>query len=171
MTLIVDEKAYVIYIGGGVMSSGTASAMKTGERLVIAGLCVQVFFFGTFMVVAIAFDYAMRKYPTRRVQTAGNPWHKHLNTLYIASVLIMIRSLFRVIEYAMGNDGYLLTKEIFLYVFDAVLMLAVMVLFNVVHPSEVKASLAGGMVSKGLKMYAVTGQESLNDLDHELVSA
>lgn len=37
----------------------------------------------------------------------------------------------------MGNNGYLLRHEYFLYVFDATLMLGVMVLFNIVHPSEV----------------------------------
>jgi hypothetical protein len=36
----------------------------------------------------------------------------------------------------MGNDGYLLRHEAFLYVFDGVLMLAAMILYNVVHPSS-----------------------------------
>lgn len=49
----------------------------------------------------------------------------------------MFRSVFRVVEYLQGNAGYLLSREVFLYIFDAVLMLAVMVLFNWVHPSQV----------------------------------
>lgn len=49
----------------------------------------------------------------------------------------MVRSVFRVVEYLQGNAGYLLSHEVFLYIFDAVLMLGVMVLFNWVHPSEV----------------------------------
>lgn len=49
----------------------------------------------------------------------------------------MIRSVFRVIEYVQGNAGYLLSHEVFLYIFDALLMLAVMLLFNWNHPSEV----------------------------------
>jgi hypothetical protein len=36
----------------------------------------------------------------------------------------------------MGNNGYLLRHEVFLYVFDGVLMLAAMILLNVVHPSS-----------------------------------
>lgn len=65
------------------------------------------------------------------------PWKRHIYVLYITSVLIFIRSLFRVIEYIQGPNGYLLSKEIYLYVFDAGLMVVVMFLFNVVHPSQV----------------------------------
>ena len=43
----------------------------------------------------------------------------------------------------MGNDGFLLRNEVFLYVFDAVLMLGVMVLVNLVHPGEIAAMIRG----------------------------
>lgn len=36
----------------------------------------------------------------------------------------------------MGNDGYLLNNEIFLYVFDATLMFLAMAILNIVHPAE-----------------------------------
>lgn len=61
----------------------------------------------------------------------------------------MIRSVFRTVEYAGGDNGYLLWNELWLYIFDAALMWCVMALLNVVHPSEVNALLKGG---KGLKM-------------------
>lgn len=56
----------------------------------------------------------------------------------------MIRSTLRVAEYVQGFDGYILGHEVFLYVFDAVLMVFVMVIFNVVHPSEVVTLMRGG---------------------------
>ena len=52
----------------------------------------------------------------------------------------------------MGNDSSLMRHEFFLYIFDAVLMFGVMVVFNVVHPSEVNALLKGGRMAKGWKM-------------------
>lgn len=86
------------------------------------------------------------------------PWRKHLIALYCASVLIMIRSVFRVVEYLQGFSGYLLSHEYYLYVFDAVLMLGVMGLFNVVHPSEVVALVKGGkMAKRGWMMESVGG--------------
>ena len=69
----------------------------------------------------------------------------------------MMRSVIRMVEYAQGNAGYILTHEAFLYIFDAVPMLGVMTLLNVVHPSEIYALLRGGKVSRGgLKLYSIT---------------
>ncbi|KAH7369989.1 RTA1 like protein-domain-containing protein [Rhexocercosporidium sp. MPI-PUGE-AT-0058] len=141
--------------GGGIMSSGTLSAVKIGEKIVIVGLFVQIVFFGFFVFVALLFNVRMHKVPTEKAHENHNVWRKHLYTLYVASLLIMIRSIFRVVEYIQGNDGYFLRYEYYLYIFDAVLMLAVMVVFNFVHPSEVKALLKGGRMAKGLKMYSV----------------
>ena len=56
--------------------------------------------------------------------------------LFGTSFLIMVRSVFRAVEYLQGNGGEILAHEAYLYVLDALLMLIVMVIFNVVHPSE-----------------------------------
>lgn len=58
--------------------------------------------------------------------------------LYEVSGLIMIRSNFRVIEYALGNDGYPLTHEWTLYIFDALLMFIVMMIYYVWYPSWIQ---------------------------------
>ena len=60
--------------------------------------------------------------------------------LYIASILILIRSVFRMIEYAGGNDGYIMSHEAFSYIFDAMLMFFAMVVMSVLHPSKVLGS-------------------------------
>ncbi|KAL1632091.1 hypothetical protein SLS56_003980 [Neofusicoccum ribis] len=123
--------------GGGIMASGTQSAMETGEHIVVVGLFLQLAFFGFFMVVGSLFYARIGRQPTAKSVDPTMPWRKHFWVLMAASLLIFVRSVFRVIEYLMGNDGYLLRHEVFLYIFDAVLMLSVMVLFNVVHPSEI----------------------------------
>ncbi|OBT89316.1 hypothetical protein VE02_02567 [Pseudogymnoascus sp. 03VT05] len=139
--------------GGGMQASGIASSQKNGSNLVVGGLFVQLFFFSCFIAVAVHFDIAMHKAPSFRAQDGAVPWRKHLITLYIASVLIMIRSIFRVVEYLQGYDGYLLSHEVYLYIFDAVLMFCTMVIFNIVHPSEVVALVEGGKMAKnGWKM-------------------
>ncbi|CEN60563.1 Putative RTA1 like protein [Aspergillus calidoustus] len=121
--------------GGGIMASGTLSAVHTGENVVIAGLVIQILFFGFFIITCAIFNRRADKTPTPRALELASLWRKHIRVLYAANILIMIRSVFRLIEYAMGNDGYLLRREAFLYVFDGLLMLVAMVLFNVVHPS------------------------------------
>lgn len=120
--------------GGGIMSSG-ASGMKTGEKIIIGGLFVQILFFGLFFVTAIIFQIRGKEYLASL--SRGIPWKKHLFALYATSILILVRSVFRVIEYIQGNSGYLLRHEVFLYVFDAVLMFAVMTVLNVSHPGDI----------------------------------
>lgn len=97
---------------------------------------MQLIFFGVFLVVAVNFHIRVRRDPTPRSRI-GIPWQKHLKVLYAAGLLIMIRSLFRAVEYLQGFDGYLLSHEVYLYIFDAVLMVITMALFNFVHPVEI----------------------------------
>lgn len=127
-------------LGGGYQASGTASALETGAHIIIVGLFVQLAFFGFFIVVAVKFHLSISRVPTIRLHNELS-WEKHMNALYVASVLIMIRSIFRVVEYLQGFNGYLLHHEAYLYIFDALLMFLVMVLLNVVHPSELAASM------------------------------
>lgn len=131
------------------MASGTISAMHTGENLIIAGLVVQLLFFGCFIITSAIFHLRLSKGPTNRILMQSIPWERQLYALYGASVLILIRCVFRLIEYAQGNDGYLISHEVFLYIFDSVLMLATMVLLAWIHPSEITAYLksAKGMVA------------------------
>ena len=119
------------------MSGGDLDQVKLGENVVVGGLWVQIVFFSCFIVVATIFHARLLKNPTARSLSADVPWRKHLITLYVGSTLILVRSIFRVIEYLQGNDGYLLRREVFLYIFDSVLMLGTMVIFNVIHPSQI----------------------------------
>lgn len=117
--------------------------MKNGERVIVVGLFVQLAFFGFFVFVAFSFDMKLKRYPIPRCHDSDIPWRKHLNVLYSTSALIMVRLVFRVIEYIQGNSGYLLKHEVFLYIFDACLMWLTMVIFNFCHPSEIGKFLGG----------------------------
>jgi hypothetical protein len=111
--------------------------VKLGQNIITGGLGIQVLFFGLFILVAGIFNYRLRAVPSLRSKQLSVPWQSYLYVLYGASFMIMIRSVFRIVEYVMGQDGYLLDHEIFLYIFDAVLMFLTMVLFNVYHPSRI----------------------------------
>ncbi|KAJ5153740.1 uncharacterized protein N7500_009179 [Penicillium coprophilum] len=123
--------------GGGIQSSGSLDGMKTGERIIIAGLFVQIIFFGFFIVVTVLFDLKLRRYPIPRCVSGEIPWRRYLNILYVTSFLILVRSAFRLVEYIQGNQGFLLHHEVYLYVFDSLLIFIAMVIFNVAHPHEI----------------------------------
>ncbi|KAK0101078.1 hypothetical protein ONS95_012937 [Cadophora gregata] len=130
-----DIFAFLLQSGGaGLMSS--SSKAKTGEYVVVGGLIFQILFFGLFVVVAFIFHTRLQKSPTST--SLSVPWKKHLWALYISSALILIRSIFRVIEFLQGNAGYLFSHEVFMYVFDAILMFGVLVLFCWLHPGEIR---------------------------------
>jgi hypothetical protein len=122
--------------GGGIQAMGTESSARLGQDVVVAGLFLQVIFFCVFVVVAAIFHRRLVKSEGQNAELNALPWRKHIYALYVGSGFIMVRSVFRVIENLMGNDGYLLRHEVFLYIFDACLMFAVMVIFNIVHPSQ-----------------------------------
>ena len=66
--------------------------------------------------------------------------------LYAVSALIMVRSIFRVIEYLLSADGYPLTHEWTLYVFDSLLMFLVTVIFFVRYPSQLEGKRDGDVL-------------------------
>jgi hypothetical protein len=108
-----------------------------GEKIVIAGLALQVVTFIVFLIASIDFHIRMNR-KTRSVADSETvvDWRKMLWILYSVSALILFRCTFRLVEYAMGNAGYLIAHEWTLYLFDAVPMFLVLVLLLVLQPSK-----------------------------------
>ncbi|CAI7571419.1 unnamed protein product [Penicillium pancosmium] len=133
--------------GGGVMSSsGSANLLVVGQWIIVGGLCVQLVFFGAFLITSIIFNCRIIRSPTEESQNSvasgliPRDWRGLLFALYTVSVLILIRSIYRVVEFVQGNNGYVIGHEVFLYVFDASMMFLVMIVMNVFHPSVVLRS-------------------------------
>ncbi|KAI0893068.1 RTA1 like protein [Annulohypoxylon nitens] len=124
--------------GGGVLTQAKSlDDVRRGENIIIGGLCVQILFFGFFMIVTFVFHRRISGKPTRNALTVRTPWRKLLIVLYVSSSLIMVRSVYRVIEYILGSDGELQSKEVYLYILDALPMLIVALSYNFFHPSQV----------------------------------
>jgi hypothetical protein len=117
--------------GGGIQAAGTLELYDIGEKIIVVGLFVQISMFSFFLVTTALFHYRYSVYlaTTSRPVTPKIPWRSHLWVLYSVSALILVRSLFRVVEYLQGNRGYLISHEIYLYIFDALLMAIVMAVF------------------------------------------
>ncbi|KAF5574381.1 RTA1 like [Fusarium pseudoanthophilum] len=155
--------------GGGMMGSDNNNSRNLGEKLIVVGLFVQIVFFGCFVITAAIFHLRLRRNPTQKVIADKPPYVRHLMALYITSILIFIRSLVRVIEFIQGFDGYIISHEIFIYLFDAVPMLAVTLIMNWVHPSEIKKLLVGGRMAKGFTIVEPSGRRKASASDVELV--
>lgn len=112
-------------------------SIKKGENIIIGGLCIQIIFFGFFMIVTLVFHKRISSRPTQKSHEITTPWKKLIWVLYATSFFIMVRSVFRVAEYVLGSDGELQSTEFWIYIFDALLMALVSMLFNWFHPSRV----------------------------------
>lgn len=137
-----DITGLVIQGAGAVyMTAGTLDDYYNGSKVVIVGLAILVSSFGLFVIVALHFDIRMRRAPTPEAALPTLNWRRYLMVRYGGCILIFIRSVFRLVEYAQGNAGWLIRHEWTFYVFDAMLMIVTMVLFNAFHPSTIKGVL------------------------------
>lgn len=93
--------------GGGLQTNGTSQNL--GKTILVVGLVVQIVGLGIFTVFAAIFHYR-----ARRAGEPNGPWVTCLWTLYAGCVLILIRSVYRTVEYATSSsnsDGYLVSHE------------------------------------------------------------
>lgn len=125
-------------------SSDKPSRKDLGNYLVIGGLLLQLIGFTFFMVVTGTFHLRIHHRPTAKSAVVQVPWLRYIHVLYIGSILIMIRSIYRVIEYIQGRDGYLMSHEVFFYVLDATVIFLVSMEFNIFHPSMIVSSRTKG---------------------------
>jgi len=122
--------------GGGLMASSNASSAKLGSHIVLAGLIVQIIIFGFFVVVSLVFHRRLAAMPTHLSNNPALPWKKYLYLLYATSTFIMVRSIVRVAEFVEGFEGNIIMHEVYLYCFDGIPMLAVMIAYNIWYPSN-----------------------------------
>ena len=130
-------------IGGSQSASTDPDIQKKGQNIITAGLFVQIVSFGIFVFCGATFHYKITKRPTAASTTPSIPWQKHLVALYITSALIFGRCIFRVVMFIQGSSGSIASSEVLFYIFDSIFVFAVMIIFNIVHPSEVAALLRG----------------------------
>ncbi|OJJ95228.1 hypothetical protein ASPACDRAFT_55273 [Aspergillus aculeatus ATCC 16872] len=123
--VVGDVLAFLAQAGGGglLAKSNSPTTIQTANRIIIAGLGIQVVFFAAFILVSAVFHQRMRYHPTRRARRTRVPWNGLLWVLYLTNGLVLGRSVFRVV---------------WLYVFDGAVMALVMLVLLVWHPSRLR---------------------------------
>ncbi|KAI7771966.1 hypothetical protein LZL87_011659 [Fusarium oxysporum] len=123
--------------GGGMLANAKSKGdQKMGQNIIIIGLAVQIYFFAFFMNILHIFQRRITQRPTSNSLSSTSPWKLFILVLYVDSGLIMIRSIFRMVEYITGSNGVLQSTETYIYVFDASMIFITIALFNVVHPGR-----------------------------------
>jgi hypothetical protein len=131
MTFVIGDVLSFLVQGNG---AGLSVIQKPGfaawaERIIVIGLMIQIIMFVFFCLLAVVFHRRMKRTPTPQSFSTATPWESGLLMLYAVSLLILTRSIFRVVEYCQGQTGYALSHEWTLYVFDSLLMFLVTLIF------------------------------------------
>ncbi|KAF2012586.1 RTA1 like protein [Aaosphaeria arxii CBS 175.79] len=123
--------------GGGMMAQSGMADM--GQKIMLIGLFVQLLFLGFFLFISLIFWKRMNK-STRHYtvpQYGKHGWKALLKMVVCAAVIIIARCVFRVIEFAQGHDGYLVSHEIYMYIFDSAPMFLVQAMMHFVYAAKV----------------------------------
>lgn len=105
-----------IFVGGDILcfliqmvgaaflaSAKSTSGKDRGEMIILIGLVLQIVIFSFFLIVSIVFHRRLLTKSASISLTTTFNWKRFMLELYIVSVLITFRNLFRVIEYAQGG--------------------------------------------------------------------
>ncbi|KAG8995741.1 hypothetical protein FRB90_000096 [Tulasnella sp. 427] len=143
-----DVLAIITQAGGGAMlagAQGDLDQMKRAKNILLGGLALQVITFAFFAFVAISFDWRSSRSPalapyTSEMQRMRKLWY----AFYLNAVLITGRSIYRTAEFGEVSfepgkstpDGFALTHEWPMYVFDTVPIFLSVAAFNLFHPGH-----------------------------------
>ena len=141
------------------MGGKTEATAKLGEHVITAGLAVQLLFFSIFVVTSIVFHRRMAQNPTAEAISLKRDWTSQIWIVYITSILILIRSIYRMVEYTSGQDSVVVRHEACFYCLDLLLMFIVMAIVCLVHPSKIYVlqRRRGTYVELGLRIKTLAG--------------
>ncbi|KAI6015628.1 RTA1 like protein-domain-containing protein [Pisolithus marmoratus] len=98
-------------IGAGMQLSKTA---KLGVNIALAGFALQTVSFALFILL---FLHVYKRIRTDGISPLSETWGPIVPTLLFSSAMFMVRCIYRTVEYAQGSGGYLMTHELWLYLF------------------------------------------------------
>ncbi|KAK4512957.1 uncharacterized protein ATC70_003668 [Mucor velutinosus] len=113
-------------VGGGIQSDPDSRAV--GSHLSLAGSCIQL---ATLICFLIAARYVHRSDDYHFHVHGQDPKRKLFTVIYITTVLLCVRLVYRIASYAVGATGVIATHEWTYYVFDA-LMIVLCLFFHLV---------------------------------------
>ncbi|KAJ5805225.1 ZIP metal ion transporter, partial [Penicillium riverlandense] len=153
-----DILALLLQLVGAVMIASVsptdthaAHRLNTGKRVAQVGVVIQLVAFGLFSVAAVRFNFTSKRFNKslgERYESVGEKeylidgrtrdkhWPALLRVVNFTSFLILIRSIYRLVEFTMGVTGYINTHEWTQYVFDALTIYPCVALFIYWHPGK-----------------------------------
>ena len=133
MFVLGDLVCFVSQIAGSILRASTdLDTNRRGSDIVLAGLAIQVVIFCFFLILTWNFQIRF----SRQEGHVEFHWKKHIGVLYTVSIVFLVRNIVRIVEFLQGGDGFIVTHESMLYVFDGSFMFLVVLSFVIMHPGR-----------------------------------
>ncbi|KAK0538031.1 hypothetical protein OC834_000603 [Tilletia horrida] len=133
--IISDVTTFLIQAGGGGMQTAP-SLSDIGSKIFLAGIILQ----GLSYIIFLGCCFYTQYIVTPR-GASSHALHKNIQklflVLYLASIWIIVRSVYRTIELAQGFRGYLITREVYFFLLDSLPLLLCLLTWIIVWPTTV----------------------------------
>ncbi|KFY76908.1 hypothetical protein V499_03599 [Pseudogymnoascus sp. VKM F-103] len=173
--LTCDVISLALQGAGGALTS-TANddvGRQQGINIMLGGLSFQV---ATIAIFGFLFlEFLWRTHASHKVSNdfqnaslaQSKKWTAYLWSLGSATLLILIRSIYRVAEMAGGYDGKLMKDENTFLVFEGILIVIAVMLLLVFHPGAVMDGFGGSAKSKvsDKTAYGSSGEEGDSEMN------
>jgi hypothetical protein len=124
-------------IGSVLPASGQASSIELSKKILLGGLIAQVIALAFFVLTCLHAQSRIKRQPADVcIKDPSINWQNHFRAIEVVTLLLIVRSVVRTIEYIQGADGFVASHEVFIYFFDASLVFFVVVVFLVIHPGR-----------------------------------
>ncbi|UNI18311.1 hypothetical protein JDV02_004585 [Purpureocillium takamizusanense] len=137
--IVSDAVATIVQITGASLVGRRSAARQdptAANNILLAGLAYQVFAMTVFLVIATAF-IARARHAIRQ-----NELTVPVAVLGVTTILIYVRTVFRLAETGEGLFGSLQSHEIYFAILEVVPVAIAVLLFGVWHPGELRKSKA-----------------------------
>ena len=112
-------------IGGAMTISDSIEVVNAGKNLVTAGLAVQLASFCLFIFVALCLQFQEQYELTSSVMA-----HKIFWGIHLTMICLIVRTVYRLIQFQSGHTGYCTVNEWTFYVFDTAAMVVAFLIYS-----------------------------------------
>ena len=128
--LVSDVLSFLLQGGAtGLLTSKTASTVKIGRNIIIAGFVIQLVFFVAFIWLTFWAAFISPRFKLYKVKSLRQTFWG----LWITIFLILLRNVYRAVEYIADEESYIPSHEWTMYVFEFAFIALAVVFYNIFH--------------------------------------
>ena len=167
--LISDVLSFLLQGGAaGLLTSKNRNMQKIGRNIIIAGFVIQLFFFVCFIGLTMWASFISPRFKLYRVASL----RQGLWGLWITIFLILLRNIYRAVEYIADEKSYVPSHEWTMYVFEFAFIALALIIYNILHFGRTLP--AGGAWEKDVaehKLLIKSREGDLNNIELKSVES